>query len=331
MRRKLDIYKIIKTCNSKKIGTLLPSATEIVCALGLEKDLVGISHECDFPTSVTSLPKLTSSTIGQNRNSEDIHRSVESLLKNSLSVYNLDLDLLKSLKPDYLITQDLCDVCAVSFDQVADACNKVLSANTKIISLRPQNLQDIWEDVRVVAQELDATPAYKEFKEDVDRRINFISKKVKTNGLDQKSVLTIEWYGPVMIGGLWLPEMIEIAGGRYLLATPGKRALTVTRQDLSLIDPDVVIIKPCGFKLEQTLQELETLNRNVPLESWKAYQKKNIFIVDGNAYFNRPGPRIMDSLEILSYCLHPETFPEFLEKYSQSLKRLERGLKVSPN
>ena len=106
MRRKLDIYKIIKTCNSKKIGTLLPSATEIVCALGLEKNLVGISHECDFPTSVTSLPKFTSSTIGQDRNSEDIHRSVESLLKNSLSVYNLDLDLLKSLKPDYLITQD---------------------------------------------------------------------------------------------------------------------------------------------------------------------------------------------------------------------------------
>ena len=310
---------------------MLPSATEIVCALGLEKNLVGISHECDFPTSVTSLPKFTSSTIGQDRNSEDIHRSVESLLKNSLSVYDLDLDLLKLLKPDYLITQDLCDVCAVSFDQVTDACNKVLSANTKIISLRPQNLQDIWEDVHVVAQELEVIPAYEEFKEDVDRRIDFISKKVKTNGLEQKSVLTIEWYGPVMIGGLWLPEMIEIAGGRYLLATPGERALTVTRQNLSLIDPDVVIIKPCGFKLEQTLKELETLSRNVPLENWKATQKKNIFIVDGNAYFNRPGPRIMDSLEILSYCLHPETFPEFLEKYSQSLRRLERGLKVSLN
>jgi len=331
VRRKLDISKIIKTSNSKKIGTLLPSATEIVCALGLEKNLVGISHECDFPTSVTSLPKLTSSTIGQNRNSEDIHRSVESLLKNSLSVYNLDLDLLKSLKPDYLITQDLCDVCAVSFDQVADACKKVLSANTKIISLRPQNLQDVWEDVHVVAQELDATPAYKEFKEDVDRRINFISKKVKTNGLDQKSVLTIEWYGPVMIGGLWLPEMIKIAGGRYLLATPGEKALTVTRENLSSINPDVVIVKPCGFQLKQTLQELETLKRNVPFEDWKAYQDNSIFIVDGNAYFNRPGPRIMDSLEILSYCLHPNTFPEFLEKYNQSLKRLERGLKVSPN
>ena len=134
-----------------------------------------------------------------------------------------------------------------------------------------------------------------------------------------------------MIGGLWVPEMIEVAGGSYLLATPGKQALTVTRENLTDINPDVVIVKPCGFKLEQTMQELEMLNQNVPLENWKAYQNNNIFVADGNAYFNRPGPRILDSLEILSYCLHPETFPEFLEKYRQSLARLEPGLKVSSN
>ena len=210
--------------NSKKIGTLLPSATEIVCILGLEKNLVGISHECDFPVSVSGLPNLTSSSVGKHTNSAAIHQSVESLFKSSLSVYDLGLDLLKTLKPDYLITQDLCDVCAVSFEQVTDACNKVLNSNTKIISLRPQNLKDIWEDIRTVAQELDVFSAYEEFKEDVDRRIDYISKKVVENNKRKKTVLTIEWYGPVMIGGLWVPEMIEIAGGKYLLLSQNRQA-----------------------------------------------------------------------------------------------------------
>ena len=314
-----------------KIGTLIPSATEIVCVLELEKNLVGISHECDFPTSIVDLPKLTSSSIGKDKNSEDIHQSVETLLKNSLSIYDLDLDLIKFLKPDYLITQDLCDVCAVSFSQVADACNKTLGSDIKIISLRPQRLADIWNDVRNVAQKLDAVPAYELFQADVDQRIQYISNKVTKNLSSKRSVLTIEWYGPVMIGGLWVPEMIEIAGGKYLLANPGQKALTVTKKNLTEINPDVVIVKPCGYKLEQTLQELEMLNQNTPLKDWNAYQKNNIFIVDGNAYFNRPGPRILDSLEILSYCLHPEIFPEFIEKYRSSLVRLEPGLKVSSN
>ena len=309
-----------------KIGTLLPSATEIVCALGLEKNLVGISHECDFPSSVSNLPCLTSSSIGKHKNSEDIHQSVEALLKKSLSIYDLDLELLKSLKPNYLITQDLCDVCAVSFDQVKDACRKVMGTDTKIISLRPQRLKDVWEDVRRVAEELKVMAAYEKFKKDVDDRINYISSKVKEKSSIKRSVLTIEWYAPVMIGGLWLPEMIEIAGGNYLYATPGERALTVTREKLNEINPDVVIIKPCGFKLDQTMKELETLNRNIPLENWKAYQNSDIFIVDGNAYFNRPGPRMIDSLEILSYCLHPKTFPEFIDKYRRSLVKLDSSI-----
>ncbi len=314
-----------------KIGTLLPSATEIVCMLGLDKNLVGISHECDFPASITHLPKLTSSSIGKHRNSEDIHRSVEDLLKNSLSVYDLNLELLGSLKPDYLITQDLCDVCAVSFSQVEDACKQVLGPDTKIISLRPQRLNDIWEDVRHVAQELGAIPAYDKFKQDVERRIEYIRNKLAGNPSAKQSVLTIEWFGPVMIGGLWVPEMIDIAGGSYLLASPGERAFRATRENLTGINPDVVIVKPCGFKLDQTLQELDTLKNNVPLEDWTAYQENNIFTVDGNAYFNRPGPRILDSLEILSYCLHPEIFPEFLEKYGHALIRLEPGLQVPSN
>ncbi len=284
-----------------------------------------------FPALFQTFLHLTSSSIGKQKNSEDIHQSVEVLLKNSLSVYDLNLKLLKSLKPNYIITQDLCDVCAVSFNQVKDACREVLGTDTKIISLRPQRLKDIWEDVHRVAEELNVMAAYEKFKTDVDDRINYISSKVKETSSTKRSVLTIEWYSPVMIGGLWLPEMIEIAGGDYLLASPGEHALTVTQDKLNEINPDVVIIKPCGFKLEQTIQELEVLNRNIPLENWKAYQNNNIFIVDGNAYFNRPGPRMIDSLEILSYCLHPKIFPEFLEKYGSSLVKLGPGLEFMQN
>ena len=309
-----------------KIGTLLPSATEIACVLGLEKSLVGVSHECDFPASIQSLPKLTSSSIGSHKSSKDIHLSVEALLKDSLSVYDLDLELLRSLKPDYLITQDLCDVCAVSFKQVEDACNEVLGQDTKIISLRPQKLNDIWEDIRHVAQELGVIAAFESFKLDVDQRIDYIRSKLADNPISKKSVLTIEWFDPVMIGGLWVPEMIEIAGGIGLFAIEGEPARTVTRDELSQINPDAVIIKPCGFKLDQTLSELDVLKENVPLESWTANKEENIYAVDGNAYFNRPGPRILDSLEILSFCLHPEMFPEFNNKYGHAIVRLEAGL-----
>ena len=311
-----------------RIVTLLPSATEIVCGLGLESNLMGISHECDFPTSVKNLPKITSSSIGKHRRSKDIHRSVEELLKNSISIYDLNLELLGSLKPDYLITQDLCDVCAVSFDQVKDACNQVLGPETKIIPLRPQRFNDILEDVHRVAKELGVIPAYEKFKVDVDQRIEYIRKTLAVNLPRKQSVLTIEWFDPVMIGGLWIPEMIDIAGGSYLLANPGKIAFTATWKNLTEINPDVLVIKPCGFKLDQTLRELDTLKANIPWEGWIAHRDGNIFIVDGNAYFNRSGPRILDSLEILSYCLHPEIFPEFLKSYGRALIRLEPNLKV---
>lgn len=314
-----------------RIVTLLPSATEIVCRLQLEKNLKGISHECDFPTSIKNLPKLTSSSIGKHRSSEDIHRSVEELLKNSISIYDLNLELLGSLRPDYLITQDLCDVCAVSFNQVKDACNQVLGPETKIIPLRPERFNDIWEDVGRVAQALGAIPTFKKFKEDIDQRIDHIKKTLAVNLSSKPSVLTIEWFDPVMIGGLWIPEMIDIAGGSYLLASPGEKALIATKDNLAKINPDVVIIKPCGFKLDQTLREIDTLKDNIPWGDWAAYQNSNIFIVDGNAYFNRSGPRILDSLEILSYCLHPEIFPEFLKKYGQAIIRLEPGLKIPSN
>ncbi len=296
-----------------RIVTLLPSATEIISRLGLEKNLVGVSHECDFPESMTSLPKLTSSSINTNLSSTNIHQSVMELMKRVVSVYDLDVELLKSLQPDFIITQDLCDVCAVSFEQVEQACQEVLATDARIISLKPKLLGDIWDDVQNVADQLSVSEKGREFREEVESRIKAVQTRME-KGIAPK-VLTIEWIDPIYIGGMWLPEMINIVGGEVCFAKSGQPAPVVKKDDLTEIEPDVVVVKPCGYKLEQTLKELELLRQQLP--DWK--NPPRIYLVDGNSYFNRPGPRILDSLEILAYCTHPDLFPEFGEQYKEGI------------
>ena len=302
-----------------KIVSLLPSATEIVCCAGFASDLVGLSHECDFPESIGHLPRLTRSRVDARADSSAIHRTVKELIQNSISVYDLDVNLLKELNPDFIVTQDICDVCAIPFDQVEEACKTYLSEEAKIISLKPRRLEDIWQDVARVAEALGAPGNYAEFRRDVDRRIQFICDKIKSSATQTKKVLTIEWIDPIMIGGMWVPDMIEIAGGETLIAAPGENAPVADFNQLGEIDPDVVVIKPCGFKLDQLLSEMEALKRAVPWQRWTAYKTGQVYLVDGNSYFNRPGPRIMDSLEILAACTHPDLFPEFLAKYKEGL------------
>jgi len=313
-----------------RIISLLPSATEIVCQLGLENHLVGVSHECDYPASVNNLPRLTSSGVNHYAKSRDIHQSVEEILQHSISVYDLDLKQLKSLDPDYIITQDLCDVCAVSFQQVQQACEHVLGKKTQIISLKPCWLNEIWGDLEQVARILGATKSYLSFKGDVDQRIKYIQNSIPDGPEFKKNILTVEWFDPIFVGGMWVPEMIEIVGGHYLLAEPGQKARKVTQEDLNGIEPDVVIIKPCGFKLDQTLQEMDLIKNNFPWDKWPALKNSGVYLVDGNAYFNRPGPRIMDSLEILAYCAHPGLFPEFGQKYKSSIIKIGPDFKFSP-
>ena len=303
-----------------KVVSLLPSATEIISRLGLEKNLVGVSHECDFPASVVSLPNLTSSSINTELSSSNIHKSVMEVMKNAVSVYDLDLELLTSLKPDFIITQDLCDVCAVSFEQVEQACQEVLDKKTRIISLKPKMLGDIWDDVQNVANQLSVNEKGREFHEEKESRI----KAIQTRRRDATApkVLTIEWIDPIYIGGMWLPEMITIVGGQVCIAESGQPAPVVNREDLEKIEPDVVVIKPCGYKLEQTLKELELLKKQLP--DWE--KSPRIYLVDGNSYFNRPGPRILDSLEILAYCTYPDLYLDFGECYKTGLIELGSDL-----
>ena len=305
-----------------KIVSLLPSATEIISRLGLEKNLVGVSHECDFPESVVLLPKLTSSSINTELSSSNIHKSVMEVMKSAVSVYDLDLELLTSLKPDFIITQDLCDVCAVSFEQVEQACQEVLDKNIRIISLKPKMLGDIWDDVQNVADQLSVNEKGREFHEEKESRIKALQTR-RRDGTAPK-VLTIEWIDPIYIGGMWLPEMIAIVGGQVCIAESGQPAPVVNQEDLEKIEPDVVVIKPCGYKLEQTLKELELLKKQLP--DWK--KSPRIYLVDGNSYFNRPGPRILDSLEILSYCTYPDLFLDFGEYYKKGFIELDSDLQL---
>ncbi len=307
-----------------KIVTLLPSATEIVCRLGLEKNLVGRSHECDYPESITHLPVLTKSKVNAKADSGTIHNSVLDILKNSISVYDLDLELLKELQPDFVITQDLCDVCAVSFDQVDSACKEFFGESTEIISLRPNRLQDIWDDIQRVAGILGARSQMIFLDQEIQGRIAFVQDNIlaSSSARRRKRILTIEWMDPVMIGGLWVPDMIKKINGKSLLAKSGEKAQTVNRETLMEIDPQVVVIKPCGFDLEQTQGELGTLKNNIPWDQWSAVKNGQAYIVDGNAYFNRPGPRIIESIEILGYCAFPEVFPTFKNKFKDEIIQL---------
>jgi len=312
-----------------KIVSLLPSSTEIVCQLGLSDKLVGISHECDHPTSITHLPRLTSSRVDYSGKSDSIHQSVMELLKTSVSVYDLNLELLAKLNPDFIITQDLCDVCAVSFDQVQATCNDYLDSNAKIISLKPKTLENIWSDIDHVAKELNVASASSNFRVHADQRIESIQNKIKQANSPKKQVITIEWLDPIMAGGMWVPEMIEIAGGEALLVKKGDLALTLDYSALEKIDPEVVIIKPCGFKLDQTIRELDIVRKNIPWKNWRAYKNNQMFLVDGNAYFNRPGPRILESIEILAYCSFPELFPDLKNQFENDIIQLQEGMELA--
>ena len=309
-----------------KLVSLLPSATEILVQLGLEESLVGVSHECDYPMSVKFLPNLTSTRINPSSSSPDIHKSVLEVMKNSVSVYDLDLELLKSLNPDFIVTQDLCDVCAVSFSQVEEACQEIVGA--KIISLRPQKLGDIWNDVQNVADQLGISQRGEEFREEVDSRVNAVKNRLNGKATHTPKVLTIEWLDPIYVGGMWLPEMIDITGGEVCIAECGKPAPVVDREVLEKISPEVVVVKPCGYKLEQTLKEMDLLKKQIPWQDWETKYNTRFYLVDGNSYFNRPGPRILDSLEILAHCTHPNLFPEFGEQYADGLIKLEPGLNL---
>lgn len=314
------------TARGPRIASLLPAATEIVCALGLEDRLVGRSHECDFPPSVERLPVLTRPRGGSGAfsgGSGSIDREIRRVLREGLSVFEVDVEALQAARPDVVVTQDLCEVCAVSIDEVRSAARTIGAA---VVSLHPLRLRDVLEDVRVVGGALDRASRAEEVVGELAHRIDSVRDRAgrlgnrpdrlgnRPDGSGKPAVLTVEWLEPVMIGGTWMPDLVEIAGGRALAARAGEPAPTLSEEDLARLDPDVVLVKPCGFDLERTRREAVPFVRRVRELGWRS----EIWLADGNAYFNRPGPRIVDSLEILAACVHPEAFADLAARYDSS-------------
>lgn len=308
-----------------RIVSLLPSATEIVCALGARDELVGRSHECDHPPGVEDVPVLTSARIGPLATSRAIDTAIREVLKDALAVYEIDIDGLRRAAPDVIVTQDLCDVCAVSLDDVRAALARLARKNVTIANLHPTRLADVWADIERVAEAIGRPEAGKDVTRDRRARVERIAARAKET-TRRPAVLSIEWMDPVMIGGMWMPELVALAGGEPLVTKPGEHAPTLDLEQLAALDPAVVVVKPCGFDRARSLAELPTLHATLPWAAWRPDCR--VYVADGSAYFNRPGPRIVESLEILAACVHPETFGDFAETHRASFVRLGDGLRV---
>lgn len=288
-----------------RIVSLLPSATEIIDCLGLTSALVGRSHECDYPPEVTHLPVCTTARLNSDRQSAAIDRDVQSLLQQALSIYQVEIDTLERLQPTHIVTQDQCDVCAVNFAEVTKAVAQLTHSQPQIISLQPNLLDEVWQDIERVGKvlDVDSQGAISGLKQ----RINNISEPLQ--GISKiPTVVAIEWIEPLMTAGNWIPELIEIAGGKSLLSTKGEHSPYITWDELTAADPDIIIIMPCGFDLARTAREAQTLKTNSQWSQLKVVRDRQVYLVDGNAYFNRPGPRLVDSTEILASILHPRLF-----------------------
>ena len=288
-----------------RIVSLLPSATEIIDCLGLTDVLVGRSHECDYPPSVKDLPVCTEATLNKENRSSQIDKDVQTLMQQALSIYQIKIDVLEKLQPTHIVTQDQCDVCAVNLAEVSKAIASLTKSNPQVISLQPNLLQEVWQDIERVAQTLRV--AAKPALNNIQTRINALAQKTKPLK-NLPTVVALEWTEPLMGGGNWIPELLEIAGGKPVLGVKGEHSPYLSWDNLTEADPDVIIIMPCGFDLERTKKESQILMQHSHWSNLKAVKNGEVFLVDGNAYFNRPGPRLVDSAEILAEILHPQLF-----------------------
>ena len=290
-----------------RIVTLLPSATEIVCALGFEDQLVGRSHECDFPPEVVRVPALTEAKFNPEGTSAQIDQRVKKIVGDALSVYRVDAARLRDLRPDVIVTQSQCEVCAVSERDVEAAVAEWLGVRPKIVSLAPYGLDDIFTDMQRVADALDAPARGTELVKRLRARLAAIKEKGR-QASERPSVATIEWIDPLMAAGNWMPTLVEMAGGVNLFGKAGEHSPWMKFEDLAAKDPDLILILPCGFDMDRAAQDLPALTTHPDWNGLPAVRARRVFMADGNQYFNRPGPRIAESLEILAEILHPELF-----------------------
>ncbi len=304
------------TDSDLRIVSLLPSATEIVCALGLEKNLVGVTHECDFPAGVENLPHLTASRIShETMTSKEIDHAVRSQLDGHGSIYDLNVELLEELKPDLIITQELCEVCAVAYPQVEKAA-RMYVADAKVVSLEPNTIEDIFENIKTVGNLTGTEKKAEQVVYELQNRLDKIKEKLQQNSqpttrdsqLLRPKVFMLEWLEPPFAPGHWTPQQVEIAGGNCILGEAGRKSTTTTYQMIYESKPEKIVLVPCGYYTEDILRQLENTLFPENFREIPAVESGEIWALDASSYFSRPAPRIVDGAEILAKIFHPEIF-----------------------
>jgi iron complex transport system substrate-binding protein len=302
-----NLNRTFAAMSQKRIISLLPAATEIVCALGLKNHLVGRSHECSSPDTIINIPVCSSAKVISGSSSQEIDEYVKDMLSDALSIYTVDRDKIKSLEPTHIITQGQCDVCAVSLKDVQSSLQDVLRNNVEVISLNPRTLGDVFSDIALLADKLGVRESGELFIEELRERCDLIHHKLKF--VEQRpTVACLEWLSPLMTAGHWTPELIEIAGGKPVSTKNGSHSAYIDFSALKVADPEVIVVAPCGFTMERTLQEINLL---LDLEGWtdlQAVKNNRVYLADGNQYFNRSSQKVVDTVELLAEIIHPRQF-----------------------
>lgn len=295
-----------------RIISLLPSTTELAVSIGLKEHLVGRSHECDYPAGLDHLPVLTKPKYHDDGNSRQTDDRVKDLLRRGLSVYEVDEVLLKELKPDLILTQDHCEVCAASIGDVENALSSWTGRKPGLVSVSPLDLNGIFDSFLKIGEATGRESEANKLSEEIQERLEIIRRT--TNGEPRKRVATIEWIDPLMTAGNWIPELTEFAGGEHLLGEAGKHSPFIDWETITETDPDLILVMPCGYSIEKTLSEMETLTSRPGWSDLRAVNSGEVYILDGHHYFNRPGPRIFESARIMAEIFHPERFKPTLEE-----------------
>ncbi|HTU68737.1 MAG TPA: cobalamin-binding protein [Candidatus Baltobacteraceae bacterium] len=288
-----------------RIVSLLPSATEILFDIGAGPQVVGVTHECDYPSGATTLPKLTASALPQAGSPAEIDRHVRRSLHEGSSLYHLDADLLERLAPDLIVTQELCAVCAVSYEIVERAVRR-LRGDPRLISLEPSSLDDVFATIAYLGPLTGHRDGADALVDALRTRVDALRERTGTRA-PRPRVLVLEWTDPPMSGGHWTPGLVELAGAQPVLGNPGANSQVLEWTAIAREDPDAIVVGPCGFDLERTRAAIAQLDRNAIWRSLRAVREDRVYPIDGNAYLNRPGPRLVDTAEIIAALLDTET------------------------
>lgn len=290
-----------------RIVSLLPAATEVVCALGMGDHLVGRSHECDHPPGVEALPIVSRPRAPMTGDSATIDRDVRALVRDGGGVFEIDPEVLADLAPDVVITQSACEVCAVDASVVHAALLDTAGADTTVVDLQPTRLTDVLDDHRRIAVALGVEAVGEDLLASLERRLAAVREAVA--GRPRPTVGTVEWFDPLIAAGTWLPDLVEHAGGVPALSAAGGHAPIVAVDDLVAADPDVLLLAPCGFTVERALAELPALAGQPGWERLTAPREGRAWVIDGHELVNRPGPRLVDTIELIAHLLHPAAVP----------------------